>query len=83
MAGKPGPPKSSAQSTPKAAIGITPAKVSQVSAERASSNKKKRALAAAKGARSDGDHILGDVDYVKLMYGTRKEAQQEAGKSAS
>ncbi|KAJ7451544.1 hypothetical protein FB451DRAFT_1566075 [Mycena latifolia] len=40
----------------------------------------KQKVAAGKGAAPSGGHVLGGVDYVNLMMGSRRQAREEAAK---
>ncbi|KAI5119202.1 hypothetical protein M0805_004457 [Coniferiporia weirii] len=71
---------SSVSQTPKASV-PGPSTASKVQA--AAGAKRKAGLkdkAAAKRGAGDGGHVLGGADYVDLMMGSRRRAQEEARK---
>ncbi|KAK7469073.1 hypothetical protein VKT23_003566 [Stygiomarasmius scandens] len=58
---------------------VPPAQVQQLQTAKKKANLKEKAKQAS-STRKEGDHVLGDVDYVSLMMGGRRKAKQEAEK---
>ncbi|KAL0575297.1 hypothetical protein V5O48_006674 [Marasmius crinis-equi] len=72
-------PGSSTASTPK--MSSSQGQAPQVQHAKKKANLKEKSKATSQQSnRSEGEHVLGDVDYVSLMMGGRRKAKEEAAK---
>ncbi|KAF9257498.1 hypothetical protein L218DRAFT_110380 [Marasmius fiardii PR-910] len=73
-------PSTSSSAPPSAAPRIQ----SQLQQAKKKANLKEKSKADAQNSnRKEGEHVLGDVDYVSLMMGGRRKAKKEASKLAA